>query len=87
MFDLAVAVYSLLVGIVLLVVGVLLSRFATYRASLSDLRKIPGPKPSIFFGNALQLPRTSYGKRIRYISLFVLKSACASRNLAAANTS
>ncbi|XP_078382577.1 cytochrome P450 4C1-like isoform X1 [Oculina patagonica] len=61
-FTMTLVVYSLLCGAVFLLALLLLSRFAAHRASLADLRKIPGPRPNIVFGNALQLPSSSYEK-------------------------
>ena len=65
MFTMALVVYSLLVGISALVAMLVVSRFARHRALAAPLRKIPGPKPNILFGNVLQFPRPSHGKRIK----------------------
>lgn len=39
----------------------ILAFVAKYR-SVADLRKLPGPKPSILFGNTLQLTGEPHGK-------------------------
>lgn len=57
MFLMIVAVSSLVAVIVFVAITLL----AKYQA-LAPVKKIPGPKPSLLFGNALQLARTPDGK-------------------------
>ena len=49
---------SSLVAVVVLVAIAVLSKYQAFAV----VRKIPGPTPSILFGNALQLPSTADGK-------------------------
>ena len=54
----AVAVVSLFLSFITIAV----IAFVAKHRSLADLKKVPGPKPSILFGNALQLVGEPHGK-------------------------
>lgn len=44
------------------------SAFIAKRHALADFRKLPGQKPSVLFGNALQLEGEADGKFIKVVS-------------------
>ena len=63
----SVVAAALLASIVFLVITLI----GKYHA-LADLRKLSGPRPSIFFGNAWQLPSNPEGTHTVYRSVFRL---------------
>ena len=63
----SVVASALLASIIFLVITLV----RKYHA-LADLRKLPGPRPNIFFGNAWQLPSNPEGTRTVYRSVFRL---------------
>ena len=58
MAYIAVAVMTLLLSFITIAI----LAFVAKHRSLVDFRKLPGPKPSILFGNALQLVGEPHGK-------------------------
>lgn len=65
MMFVVVATVSLFLSAIVLAV----SAFIAKRHALADLRKLPGPKPSVWFGNALQLGSEADGKLGKLIRL------------------
>lgn len=57
------ATVTLFVSVLVLAVSALIAK----RHASADLRKLPGPKPSIVFGNALQLDSEADGKFRKFV--------------------